>query len=890
MIQQAASATGISPLHQLPPPPDHFTGREDELAYLEQQLSAGEAAGATIAGARAGLQGMGGVGKSALAVVLAHRFKARYPDAQLYLNLRGAGADPVGQFSASGIKPLSPAEAMQNLIHAFRPEARLPETLAELTPRYHSVLNGAGRVLLLLDNAASAEQVKPLLPPPNCLLLVTSRAQFQLPGLATRNLDCLPPDKTQALLCRLAVRFKPASAEVKDAAELCGRLPLALEVFAGAVNDRSLTPLPELLARLRNRQDRLSPVDAAFEVSYELLSEALRRCWRLLAVFPASFDLRAAAAVWGLGGAGDSPAPAGNLPDVTTDAQTIPPGGSPGGTGQWPVPPTPDSARDVMQSLVNASLAEWNRENDRFRLHDLVRQFCEGKLGEDERIAARLHHAGHYRDVGREAQKLYLKGGENMARGLELFDRERVHLEAAFEFLSTSVGRGVPTAPESPRNSTSSGTAPPRRAEDSPPYLETATLLLTLVGALAYTGNLRFHPRQRIRWLEAQRNAARQTRNREYEGAALNNLGLAYAALGDAREAIAFHEQALVIDREIGDRREEGNALGNLGLAYVALGEAHKAIKFYEQQLVLVRETGDRRGEGNALGSLGNAHSALGGARKAIEFYEQQLVLVREIGDRRGEGNALGNLGNAYFALSNARKAIEFHEQRLGVAREIGDRRGEANALNNLGLAYVALGYARKAIEFHERQLEIVREIGDRRGEAIVFNNLGLAYAALGDVRKAIEFYEQCLELHRTIGDRHGESSALGNLGLAHAASGNARKAIELYEQCLKLHCELGDQRGQSNDLGNLGLAYAALGNARKAIEFYEQCLKLQRETGDRRGEGYSLWNSALAFNTLGDRAQAVTLAEAALKICEAIEDPNAAKVRAQLARWQAAP
>jgi hypothetical protein len=236
---------------------------------------------------------MGGVGKTALAVVLAHRFKARYPDAQLYLNLRGAGADPAGQFSASGIKPLSPAEAMQNLIHAFQPEARLPETLAELTPRFHAVLNGAGRVLLLLDNAAGAEQVKPLRPPPSCLLLVTSRAQFQLPGLATRNLDCLPPDKARALLCRLAARFKPAPVELKDAAELCGHLPLALEVFAGAVNDHSLTLLPELLARLRTRQDRLSPVDAAFEVSYELLSEALRRCWRLLAAFPASFSTSA---------------------------------------------------------------------------------------------------------------------------------------------------------------------------------------------------------------------------------------------------------------------------------------------------------------------------------------------------------------------------------------------------------------------------------------------------------------------------------------------------------------------------------------------------------------------------------------------------------------------
>lgn len=118
--------------------------------------------------------------------------------------------------------PTPPADVMQSVIHAFHPEARLPETLEKPAPIYRSVLTDARRVLLLLDNAADADQVRPLVPPTNCLLLVTSRSQFTLPGLATRNLDCLPPDKSVELLWRLAKRFQPASAEVKDAAELCG--------------------------------------------------------------------------------------------------------------------------------------------------------------------------------------------------------------------------------------------------------------------------------------------------------------------------------------------------------------------------------------------------------------------------------------------------------------------------------------------------------------------------------------------------------------------------------------------------------------------------------------------------------------------------------------------
>ncbi len=616
-----AQAASYSPLHQLPSPPAAFTGRDEELADLVKQLTTNHAAGATISGARAGLQGTGGVGKSALAVVLAHRLKDLYLDAQIVLNLRGAGADQAGRYHATSIKPLTPVEAMQSVIHCFHPEEKLPDDLEKLTGDYLSVLQEEvevdgkkrpRRVLLLLDNAADADQVRPLLPPPNCLLLVTSRAQFHLPGFETRNLDCLKLEKAREFLLELAPRMK---GHEKEAAELSACLPLALLAIAGAANDNSILPMPELLDLFRTRRKKLDPVDAAFQVSYELLAEELRRRWTLLAVFPASFDLRAAAAaVWE--------------------------------TSLNPQPSTLnlDNARDAMQALVNASLVEWNETNGRFRLHDLVRQFCDGKLSEAERTAAQFRHARQYRDVMREADALYTKGGENVKRGLELFDRERAHLEAAFAWLQ------------------------PRRDHES------AALVVSLVDAVLYTGQeLRFHPRQRIRWLESQRDAARITKHREAEDTALGNLGTAYADLGDARKAIEFYEQQLVIVREIGDRRGEGAALGNLGSAYAALGNARKAIEFYEQQLVIVREIGDRRGEGNALGNLGNAYAALGDARKALEFYEQRLVIAREIGDRRGEGNSLWNFALALEKLGDRAQAIAHAEGALQIFEAIED-------------------------------------------------------------------------------------------------------------------------------------------------------------------------------------------------------------------------
>jgi tetratricopeptide (TPR) repeat protein len=591
----------FSAVHQLPPPPPAFTGRDEHLLQLEEQLTSAQSAGATISAAHrhAGLQGTPGVGKTALALVLADRLKARYPDAQLFLNLRGADPDR---------RPPRPAaELMAEVIHAFHPEARLPETVDALTPIYHSVLAGAGRVLLLLDNAAGADQVRPLLPPGNCLLLVTSRAQFTLPGLAARNLDCLLHAQAEALLCRLAARFQAGSDEVKEAAQLCGGLPLALEVFAGAVNDRQLYPLPELLHRLRDRQDKLAPVDAAFQVSYELLSEELRRCWRLLAVFPASFDLRAAAAVWDGVAPASAPAGFGGVPAASSNA-------GPGGPAhpQAGTPALLDSAREAMQTLMRASLVEWNETNGRFRLHDLIRQFCEAKLrsggresagdsagrgagleaggalpsAATEETAARLRHAAHCHDVAWEAKQLYLKGGEHVLRGLELFDRERVQLEAAFEFLAAQMARGVHAA------STPDSAATLKRPEGCVPA-ESAALLVSLVDAVAYTGDLRFHPRQRIRWLEAQRDAARLARDRGAEGAALGNLCLAYAALGDARKAVEFYGQRLVIAREIGDRRGEGNALWNSALALDSLGDRAQAIARAEAALKILEAIED---------------------------------------------------------------------------------------------------------------------------------------------------------------------------------------------------------------------------------------------------------------------------------------------------------
>ena len=231
--QQIASAVPVlNALHQLPTPPADFTGRADELKEL---LAAVKTGGVTISG----LQGLGGVGKTALALKLAEQLKPDYPDAQFYLDLKGV------------TQPLTPRDAMAYIVRAWHPTAQLPEKEEEVAALYRSVLDGK-RVLLVMDNARDAQQVAPLIPPSGCLLLVTSRKHFTLPGLVEKNLDKLPPDDARELLLRIAPRLKKEKTDqVDELARLCGYLPLALRAVASALQEKKNISPADYASRLK---------------------------------------------------------------------------------------------------------------------------------------------------------------------------------------------------------------------------------------------------------------------------------------------------------------------------------------------------------------------------------------------------------------------------------------------------------------------------------------------------------------------------------------------------------------------------------------------------------------------------------------------------------------
>lgn len=748
-IEMPSSINGLptSPetsIQQLPPPLPEFAGRAFELTELV-------AARTNPENRILSLQGLGGVGKTTLALKLAHQLAPHYPNAQIFVDLKGASP-----------QPLSVAEIQAHVIRAYLPAARLPENEVELSKLYHSVLNGK-RALLLLDNAVNAGQIAPVVPPEGCLLIVTSRQHLSsgmLPGMFASRLDSLPASEAEELIRRLLPHIGDKAARL---AELCGYLPLALRLAASALTQHPDLGVDEYAQRLSqgpSQDGAKRQVDAVLRASYEMLVPGLRKLWRTLAVFPDTFEVNAAAAVWKI---------------------------------------HPARAANALNRLMAYSLIERNRATGRFRLHDLMMLFAESALTPKERAIARHHHAAHYQSVLHEADALYEQGGQFLKQGLDLVDLEWHNIQAgqvwAASHLETNrlacelcnsfpdAGRYVLDLRQHPRERIRWSEAALAASHKMQRRKAEGKHLIALGDSYADLSEVH----HAIDCYDQALEIAREMQDRRGEADALIGQGTAYYLGGGLARAKEFHEAALTIARELNDQRIEANALGALGLTLYALGDARAAIELLEMQLRLARQLGDRRNESNALGGLGLANYALGNARQAIDLLNGQLNITREIGDRRGEASALENLGHAASNLGDQPQAIRYHEQSLKIAREIGDRRSEANALGGLGVTNYLKGEIAYAIELLERQRMLASEIGDRRGEASALTNLGEAYTATNEAPRAIEVLRQAFGITSQMGDIAGQALALHNLGLALDKLGDRGQAIMQMQTALEL-------------------------------------------------------------------------------------------------------
>jgi tetratricopeptide (TPR) repeat protein len=736
-----------------------FTGRADEIAELDALLEASESEFPAVV--ISAVAGAGGVGKTALAVHWAHRVSDRFPDGQLYVDLRGYDPD----------QPLQPADALAGFLRALGlAGADIPYDEGERATRFRTLVAGR-RMLVLLDNALSADHVRLLLPgTPTCFVVVTSRDS--LAGLVARHgarrvdLDLLPPAEAVALLRTLVghrIDAEPAAAAAL--ARACARLPLALRLTAEMAAARPAATLDKLVAELADEHRRLDLLDAAadnrsavravFSWSYRHLPVDAARVLRLLGLHPrGDFDAYAVAALAG------------------TDL---------------------DEARRLIQPLARGHLVEEHAPG-RYRMHDLLRMYAAELAGADPVPQARLFD--YYLSTAAAAMDT-------------LYPAERYRRPVVAPSGTPAPPVGEPALARAWLDAERANLVAVTVASAAHAGPLAATIGRHLDIAAHYNEALTVHGHALL--------AARRSGDRHGEGDALHHLGAVYWLWGRNTEAVEHYQQALAIRREIGYRVGEGHTLNNLGLVHRRWGRYSEAVEHYRQALAIQREIGDRAGEALALGNLGVVCHQSARYAEALDYHQQGLLICRELGNRAAEGRKLGNVAMVRQRLRHHREALADYQHAIEIFREFGDLAGEAGAMCGIGQVHLGLGRHDDALDQLGQALEIVCEIGDRSGEADVRDGLGALHRAAGRPGPALEEYRQTLVIAREIGYRSREVSALNGLGDSLAALGRLDEARNRYETARRLAREIGDRDQLARALTGLGDVSNLAGNRRLA-------------------------------------------------------------------------
>jgi DNA-binding SARP family transcriptional activator/tetratricopeptide (TPR) repeat protein len=622
-----AAGRTVGSHYQLPADTRVFTGRARELNELIGLASApgpaGAGAGTVVICA---VDGMGGIGKTTLAVHAAHRVREHFPDGQLFLDLRGYTA---------GLEPMSAGEALDWLLRSLGvPPEEVPQDLGDRAAHYRDRLAGT-RTLIILDNVVDPARILPLLPSgPGCLVLVTSRRPLVgLDGPHEMVLDVLPQPDAVALLHKVAGsgRVPEHHPAIDELIALCGYVPLAIRIAAARLRHHRVLRIEDVVAQLRDETSRLGRSQgqerdptAVFESSYIALPPAEQDLFRQLGLVPGP-DIDAYAAA--------------NLADTDHRA-----------------------AERLLECLLDHNLLIQHTPG-RYRFHDLIRVYAHARAAEDPSVdceAALDRLLDYYQHVGFVADGF-------LARHTRPGQPSVVTTPAATPQLSDRAAAIAWMRTE--RDDLVAAIADVKGSQ-----ADRATRVVSLTAALAAFLQEEGPWAQAAALHRAAVGAARELGDRLSEANALGDLGRVMESAGDHAAAAAEYERALALYREMGSQLGEANVLHDVGRARLAAGDFTAAVDPLERSLTLFRELGDVRGQAEVLNSTAELTAKTVGQHEALKLYRQALDLARQAQSRLAEAHALQGaarcaerIGDRPAALADLGEAVAIY-QHTGAA------------------------------------------------------------------------------------------------------------------------------------------------------------------------------------------------------------------------------
>ncbi len=741
----------------LPPETAEFVGRSEELGLLTGEQ--GDTPRVTV------IEGMPGVGKTALAVHAARSVCGQYPDGMFYLNFHTH--DP-------GQPALDAAEALHRLLRMLAvPATQIPDTIGERAALWRAQLSRR-RAVVILDDAARHDQIRPLLPVAGrSLMLITTRRKLpDLAGAGTLTLGVLSMADAITLFGRIAGQGGAHDQDdVATAVRLCGRLPLAIQLTAGRLARDDPPRLASLVEELSQAPARLGATGAAspevmsaFDLSYHALEPDHQRFFRRLGVSPcAQVSLQAAAALGG-----------GTLAE----------------------------AEKAIAALLDHHLLA-PAPADQFRFHDLIRGYAAVAAARDDPEPEQRQAVGRLLDY-------YLHTADKADRVLHPFRRRTPVSVTQPPTASPALGTQEDAAGwlESEWRNILQAAQHAGRREWKRKCADLTHVLAGFVEIRAYWDEaIAAHTLA----LQACRDLADPARIAQ----ASLELSVVSRQTGRHEATLPLAEDAAAIYRSLADQRGEAGALDQIGIAHQRAARSREALAYFHEARILYRDAADQHGVANTLSHSGIACWHLGRYPDAMGDLRDALSLYQEAGDRRGEAKTLSNLGRMLLYCGYHRDALEFYQQSLEIFSEIGGAQNQAILYHNIGSVHHYKGSYEDGLANCRRALAIYRDIGDLPDEADVLNDIGAIYQSTECYDEALIHHQKARLIAEEIGTLSQQVIALRGIADVRRGSGRHGDAFDHYHTALRLAREIGDPYEEAKILE--GIAETTLSTQRPA-------------------------------------------------------------------------